>query len=156
MCGEKWECAAGVNDDGGTSPRVWGKDTNMPIYINFRRNIPTCVGKSARRKNIAPEESEHPHVCGEKATAKAEAAATTGTSPRVWGKGFRKGLPQLQHRNIPTCVGKSQKLGQFHMFNSEHPHVCGEKACRLVICFAWDGTSPRVWGKVVGFRLSWQ
>ena len=70
---------------------------------------------------------EHPHVCGEKNFPNYKSFLISGTSPRVWGKDANNTGFTGDVRNIPTCVGKSFRMGGCSFFRAEHPHVCGEK-----------------------------
>ena len=49
----------------GTSPRAWGKPPPKAPACNSFRNIPTCVGKTARKTQGKQIKAEHPHVRGE-------------------------------------------------------------------------------------------
>ena len=49
MCGENFHETAKPSVIAGTSPHVWGKRTRTRHYPSCRRNIPTCVGKTAAR-----------------------------------------------------------------------------------------------------------
>jgi len=54
----------------------------------------------------------------------------------------------VNHRIIPTCVGKSKAPGRYHLTVPDHPHVRGEKANVKRASALPPGSSPRAWGKV--------
>ena len=55
---------------------------------------------------------DHPRVCGEKTYYQDSVYTTPGSPPRMRGKVYADGLPQL--------------------VNGDHPRVCGEKLCGCV------------------------
>ena len=86
VCGENFHRICLCVSCRGTSPRVWGKQEELPVEFSSRRNIPTCVGKTFYplvQLILAPE---HPHVCGENFLFNISGSTFRGTSPRVWGK----------------------------------------------------------------------
>ena len=107
---------------------MWGKRGLELQLLAAHRNIPTHVGKTAARDAGLRKGPEHPHACGENATASSFFAPFDGTSPRMWGK-QRAGVADAVHnRNIPTHVGKTQ-----HHFD---------------VIIVNPGTPPRMWGKL--------
>ena len=133
VCGEKSIDFAASSALCGTSPRVWGKVLFVVFHYVAIRNIPTCVGKRARRLHARSRRPEHPHVCGEKLSSNGGRDFGSGTSPRVWGKEPKLQPCRQRMRNIPTCVGKRCSKSR----NSG----------------LGNGTSPRVWGKDVDKQL---
>ena len=93
--------------DLGTSPRAWGKLPRGLGCVCGSRNIPTCVGKTLRRRCLARGRTEHPHVRGENPRSSRAAISRRGTSPRAWGKLGVNLDDGVDARNIPTCVGKT-------------------------------------------------
>ena len=71
-----------------------------------------------------------------------------GTSPRAWGKLFVREAPIFVIRNIPTCVGKTDRRLSRLPFRTEHPHVRGENPDSDLPEWTATGTSPRAWGKL--------
>ena len=131
----------------GTSPHAWGKLQVDGRVFRHRRNIPTCVGKTAPANASSHGTAEHPHMRGENRSREDSPAFAHGTSPHAWGK---RGI-QHRHtpiiRNIPTCVGKTLGWWVWHNTDAEHPHMRGEnnhRTHRLCYC---HGTSPHAWGK---------
>ena len=131
----------------GSSPRAWGKETQVERQISKGRIIPTCVGKSCDPRTSPRIPADHPHVRGEKRDRVAKSVRHLGSSPRAWGKercGCVKGVSQ---RIIPTCVGKSISKPVSFGNNPDHPHVRGEKTLPVYPAFRSVGSSPRAWGK---------
>ena len=88
----------GENESGGlgvlylveTSPPAWGKPSALKFHGLCRGNIPTCVGKTARKPRGVSIHWE--------------------TSPPAWGKPSKRLVPGFPRRNIPTCVGKTARF----------------------------------------------
>ena len=125
--GEKYVVGGLRGELFGSSPRAWGKDSRLCRVPRAGRIIPTCVGKRARKTISRPQESDHPHVRGEKSRLTGRPKPSTGSSPRAWGKGTRPHDRHLGSRIIPTCVGKRSKYTLKASVSPDHPHVRGEK-----------------------------
>ena len=69
----------------------------------------------------------------------------------MWGKETVETRKYYDLRIIPTGVGKSWSQYVRDVPNPDHPHGCGEKLCLSMILGMEDGSSPRVWGKVLLF-----
>ena len=130
----------------GSSPRVWGAQEGRSDGAPAPRLIPTCVGSTDITHYNSPENSAHPHVCGEHSHQSALVGVCGGSSPRVWG------APRLIRgrgrflRLIPTCVGSTLCCGCECHFLTAHPHVCGEHRIARGHPRYLRGSSPRVWG----------
>ena len=118
----------------GSSPRVWGKPLYPVADGSRRRFIPTRVGKATRGGAGKRFRTVHPHC----------------SSPRVWGKrsALVGGLQRL--RFIPTRVGKAATTTVSSPRRAVHPHACGESPSTSNKTVYVDGSSPRVWGKLLG------
>ncbi len=150
----------------GSSPRVWG--------------IPTAIPLNSALQTV------HPHGCGEYGALESFLCALVGSSPRVWGIRFMSPLAALisgssprvwgirrsskshsrGRRFIPTGVGNTcirassififavhpHGCGEYAPTKANisvaavHPHGCGEYDVLAVASLAWSGSSPRVWG----------
>ena len=64
-CGENRAGTDPSDGYSGTSPRVWGKPSCSCFHRLPIRNIPTRVGKTRPRQQVAILNKEHPHACGE-------------------------------------------------------------------------------------------
>ena len=110
----------------GSSPRVWG--TRVDSFSNAidRRFIPTGVGNTRLAGLVPACQPVHPHGCGEHCRLLLICAASTGSSPRVWGTqapGKRVGGID---RFIPTGVGNTRSIRSYRRYGTVHPHGCGE------------------------------
>ena len=97
----------------GSSPRVWGQDTQYILNAQSYRIIPTRMGTRYAEKNERKGAEDHPHAYGDKVHALLLSQNTLGSSPRVWGQGERFPLSALQRRIIPTRMGTSLHIGHF-------------------------------------------
>ncbi len=132
---------------------MWGE-----LYANIfkesrSRTIPTCVGRTSVSQQIAPRNSDHPHVCGENAYKIVSYLVQGGPSPRVWGELLPVFVGRLDLRTIPTCVGRTASFHLHCKLNPDHPHVCGENVRAPAQPSFEFGPSPRVWGEQ--FLLGW-
>ena len=130
-CGENVTSYTVSANRNGTSPRVWGKLCNILTHGYTCRYIPTRVGKTTKGELVE--------------------LLLDGTSPRVWGKRDKSLSIFSTTRYIPTRVGKTSPGSMPKSGTPVHPHACGENRVRLVHHAAYGGTSPRVWGKRLGF-----
>ena len=132
----------------GSSPRVWGQVVCITLFLYGLRIIPTRVGTST---NFAPSGltwTDHPHACGDKFPIFEEAHREIGSSPRVWGQEYRRGVKVTDKRIIPTRVGTRPLLRRSAQQARDHPHACGDKSSVHVSIIRSKGSSPRVWGQV--------
>ena len=89
----------------GSSPRVRGSLTALPLIELPFRFIPACAGficcSAVRRLNSAV----HPRVCGVHNVTAGTAIAGDGSSPRVRGSFFDVCIINQCQRFIPACAG---------------------------------------------------
>ena len=109
VCGENKAKAKAKAAERETSPRVWGKHVDSDIWALAIGDIPTCVGKNHNGDSGLHELQRHPHVCGENFGNKRCVALMLETSPRVWGKLSLAQAVMEYLRDIPTCVGKTER-----------------------------------------------
>ena len=65
-CGDRTTKTLSASKTTGSSPRVWGQDSNYIGNNSNRRIIPTRVGTSELDCLTTPEAADHPHACGDK------------------------------------------------------------------------------------------
>ena len=146
MCGEHVAPLKFPGYGRGSSPRVWGTSRTVSSGVNCIRFIPTCVGNIRKLAHLFGYRAVHPHVCGEHVLRPLGPVINSGSSPRVWGT-CRPRRPQcVSDRFIPTCVGNIKIFACVCIFNSVHPHVCGEHILDASPKPPNHGSSPRVWG----------
>ena len=92
----------------------------------------------------------HPHACGEHDSLGTCDNFTNGSSPRVWGTRSYFLKLVLIIRFIPTRVGNTNTQTVSTVFQTVHPHACGEHRAFMSLREAMDGSSPRVWGTPTG------
>ncbi len=109
---------------------MWGAREITADAQALFRFIPTCVG-SARA------------LCQ-------YWTGLSGSSPRVWGARQIYPHENAQFRFIPTCVGSAAASASVNTITSVHPHVCGERVRQARCIYKGSGSSPRVWGALVG------
>ena len=72
----------------------------------------------------------------------------------MWGQGSPLGEHAPAAGIIPTRVGTSGYSYNNSRLNKDHPHACGDKSCTKFLTSILVGSSPRVWGQGVSFKLS--
>ena len=87
-------------------------------------------------------------MCGEEIPLLPFGLISGGTPPRVWGRDSGCTVEPNDHRDTPTCVGKSGYNILMKNLSRGHPHVCGEESNTNDVSSATRGTPPRVWGRV--------
>ncbi len=136
---------AGVRPSG-SSPRMWGTDSNKSTINRRERFIPTHVGNGvlALLKIKAPP--VHPHACGERVRVSLSFTVQSGSSPRMWGTVVQIRSCCFGFRFIPTHVGNGYYDSKRRSVNAVHPHACGERASTSASPSPDSGSSPRMWG----------
>ena len=96
---------------------------------------------------------DHPHACGDKYEMSLLRRSGDGSSPRVWGQD--KTITQFSQRHgiIPTRVGTRVFTNANLLASEDHPHACGDKLSAQRPSLRSQGSSPRVWGQAILFRL---
>ena len=85
VCGEHFHQSRSHFEGGGSSPRVWGTLSKLPLHSLALRFIPTCVGNTYSLFLLHNRYTVHPHVCGEHEFISQPMTFEYGSSPRVWG-----------------------------------------------------------------------
>ena len=146
VCGEHFGARVDRRERRGSSPRVRG----TPVVQRFAEIghgiIPACAGNTSSSRAVASRTWDHPRVCGEHHVPVQEYVPAAGSSPRV--RGTRAGL---RHRMsdpgiIPACAGNTKYCPRRKYADWDHPRVCGEHPCELILPAARPGSSPRVRG----------
>ena len=148
MRGENWLMCRAGKPLFGPSPHAWGKHLRKTKTGGWKRTIPTCVGKTFRRRSGAFRCPDHPHMRGENSLASGLSARSCGPSPHAWGKQRWGWCWRGSGRTIPTCVGKTRKFCAMPAPSADHPHMRGENTGDVDNVFAIHGPSPHAWGKL--------
>ena len=145
-CGEHIDPSATICLNYGSSPRMWGTQTQLETKTWRERFIPTHVGNTFYFPSSCSMASVHPHACGEHAFVDLEGQSFVGSSPRMWGT--RPPAAGYGHngRFIPTHVGNTRCESPAQVHRAVHPHACGEHVLVPMIPSTSNGSSPRMWG----------
>ena len=73
-----------------------------------------------------------------------------GSSPRMWGTLNLCYIRPEEIRFIPTHVGNTKHLPFKVRSKPVHPHACGEHSFSHRLSFCPNGSSPRMWGTLLG------
>ena len=149
-CAGKRERQAKIIESNRDHPRVCGEKQKTPPWgVEKGGSPPRVRGKAASDALSARYQQDHPRVCGEKRRLASSCTGFWGSPPRVRGK-VRAGCPAgLPDRITPACAGKSSTRAKTALTRRDHPRVCGEKRILKVYDFEFEGSPPRVRGKVL-------
>ena len=166
-CGENPADLGGEPGDGGSSPRVRGKQSacsrsearrrliparagktsTQDVSTRPWRLIPARAGKTKPRSRIAWLNSAHPRACGENRRRAWESMDSWGSSPRVRGKLWSVRRAGGEPRLIPARAGKTMLRRKSPVYIAAHPRACGENPRARHLPGDCYGSSPRVRGK---------
>ena len=114
----------------GSSPRVWGQAATVSPTAAGTGIIPTRMGTSFHHDIRRPTDK--------------------GSSPRVWGQVRNSRFTAGDTGIIPTRMGTSEgDICEVTVF-TDHPHAYGDKTGLTDKNGKKIGSSPRVWGQVLG------
>ena len=105
VCGEQNCTICSSWDNGGSSPRVRGTETQESGHNQYPRFIPAYAGNSVTAKRPAEPPPVHPRVCGEQLDGPGRPGYLTGSSPRVRGTEPVLTPSRTDPRFIPACAG---------------------------------------------------
>ena len=126
VCGENGLCRDRRRRDGGSSPRVRGKQPQAFERAVVDGLIPACAGKTEQSRWHRLRRPAHPRVCGENVLTPFQTLETPGSSPRVRGKRSLYACSSVHLRLIPACAGKTESTRRVICNSLAHPRVCGE------------------------------
>ena len=109
---------------------------------------PAYAGKSRTVRWTVLSVRDHPRVCGEKALLDQVLSWSSGSPPRMRGKGPLGNHLLLPSGITPEYAGKSAQKWPIMPKKRDHPRVCGEKSATPLMCFPLRGSPPRMRGKV--------
>ena len=127
---------------------------------------PTCMGNTLSKHRWRGGSQDHPHLCGEYESSKAELAAWKGSPPPAWG--ILIGLTTMQATQriaphtwgiprftkccsrragiTPTCVGNTKTPKTVEQVIEDHPHLRGEYQGKSHKHQNKQGSPPLAWG----------
>ena len=148
MCGENVKDQLNRIERSGSSPRVRGKPRAGQLHRNQRRLIPACAGKTKAQYARRLPAPAHPRVCGENRGVMTAPNPGGGSSPRVRGKRLVTRGSRRRCGLIPACAGKTVEILMSLYPMRAHPRVCGENLGVNTDGEHYEGSSPRVRGKL--------
>ena len=132
-----------------TPPRAWGRRDWARTFRVYRRNTPTCMGKTFTLAILKFSSEKHPHVHGEDHPARHHQSMCLETPPRAWGRpnDFFGSVRYIG--NTPTCMGKTSRCWGVCGKGQKHPHVHGEDLFCAHRIASNQETPPRAWGRLL-------
>ena len=91
---------------------------------------------------------DHPRACGENEQEKAGIFGEAGSPPRMRGKRARVQLRPLGQGITPAHAGKTSSRTPRTSRPRDHPRACGENRGRLLTLALYQGSPPRMRGKL--------
>ena len=111
------------------------------------------VGTRRERKRQFFSVRDHPHACGDKSYLYSLSLPLQGSSPCVWGQVNNETSLITYSRIIPMRVGTRNCLLVILLIIQDHPHACGDKFTVTGGDNMPKGSSPCVWGQVIGRKI---
>ena len=131
----------------GSPPRMRGKAGWRLRQCDAVGITPAYAGKRGTHGTGRTTGRDHPRVCGEKRGFHLNTLASTGSPPRVRGKGYDVVGRLGGVRITPACAGKSTQYFPACSCIWDHPRVCGEKLSTTSTDIHPAGSPSRVRGK---------
>ena len=111
VCGERISGSRASSSSAGSSPRVRGTASNVPLRERIPRFIPACAGNGCAPIGCSSVPAVHPRVCGERTLVWQIAEQDNGSSPRVRGTVRMRLRRRRDERFIPACAGNGRQAG---------------------------------------------
>ena len=146
-CGENSTGVEVRNSEGGSSPRMRGKQPTQAVQVNSSGLIPAHAGKTDGRTLTGLAVPAHPRACGENLVLPQLASRKAGSSPRMRGKQSHAVQVHLQKGLIPAHAGKTDLRRYRIDASAAHPRACGENIMFRTLPIREYGSSPRMRGK---------
>ena len=124
-----------------------GKAHGLTLDVGRNGITPAYAGKSFVVFGSLTQKGDHPRVCGEKSAQTASCGTTSGSPPRMRGKGGGRYHVNINQRITPAYAGKSSTLTKCCRAIRDHPRVCGEKYSTVSAQNVESGSPPRMRGK---------
>ncbi len=125
-----------------------GKRGEM-IELRFAQRItPARAGKTNVISLSLCRVQDHPRACGENPDALIFHGIPAGSPPRVRGKPMRIRLERIRKRITPARAGKTFPVPPSALPGEDHPRACGENFLISALICPFEGSPPRVRGKL--------
>ena len=124
-----------------------GKD-RRPQAVESQLGItPAHAGKRIWQRLMFVSVRDHPRACGEKTAAHRRWNLSSGSPPRMRGKGGDQRRPSSPRGITPAHAGKRITGKSISALTRDHPRACGEKIYQRIIGNIHLGSPPRMRGK---------
>ena len=124
-----------------------GKESDDGQRKMIGRITPAYAGKSLKRRMRQFGCQDHPRLCGEKAFALPAASTSSGSPPPMRGKAPARAHRRALERITPAYAGKSPTTSRTSRGHWDHPRLCGEKFCFVLLYQSIIGSPPPMRGK---------
>ena len=131
----------------GSPPPMRGKVLQFACFSFCYGITPAYAGKRRWHGTSTHCATDHPRLCGEKASSAASVFPGLGSPPPMRGKADSNRVRRNQNRITPAYAGKSGIGICRSFFAEDHPRLCGEKIIqndRLLFVY---GSPPPMRGK---------
>ena len=152
-CGERGILIFVDRQRGGSSPRMRGTPADLDPIGYLTRFIPAHAGNASVVRVRSVWRAVHPRACGERVKPWRSAQASVGSSPRMRGTRPPADLRGLPTRFIPAHAGNAAQPSESSTGVSVHPRACGERSLVIGTCAYGGGSSPRMRGTPMFWRL---
>ena len=124
-----------------------GKGVSQVLAAEPLGITPAYAGKRLDLLNILATAWDHPRVRGEKPCCNVNPVGSTGSPPRMRGKGWTWDAEAGEYGITPAYAGKRRASGPPPGPARDHPRVCGEKLIWACCADHALGSPPRMRGK---------
>ena len=111
----------------GSPPHMRGKATRRNPHERLTGITPAYAGKSRVVSSGNTGSGDHPRICGEKPGTSERKPMSSGSPPRMRGKGDAGAGWCYLGRITPAYAGKRHIFGRLFDVLGDHPRICGEK-----------------------------
>ena len=153
VCGEKCIPLTRGHGRQGSPPRMRGKVQLGEIDLQDIWITPAYAGKSGPCPDRVPPAGDHPRVCGEKSQSTSASPRALGSPPRMRGKGVKQSNSRIRMGITPAYAGKRGWKNCIEKPLGDHPRVCGEKLFPAGFKVTFQGSPPRMRGKVLALLI---
>ena len=98
---------------------------------------------------------DHPRLCGEKRRIIPADRLNVGSPPPMRGKDGKYQNLEIIDRITPAYAGKRLSSARYMRYRQDHPRLCGEKHCFLLVYVSSAGSPPPMRGKASSGAAMW-